>query len=57
MDLSKIILDIPTVLVSSLNRLSTEAAILIILKMVLPFQGAIEQGIESLSLNFSLPIF
>lgn len=52
----KISLDIPIVLVSSLKILSTEAAILIQSEGFLPFQGATEQGIENLSLNFSLPM-
>lgn len=40
------------VLISSLNRLSPEAAILMPPEIVLPFQGAIEQGIENLLPKF-----
>lgn len=49
---TKITSDIPVVLVSSLNRLPPEAAVLMLSEMVLPFQGATEQAIETLAPKF-----
>lgn len=51
-DFSKITLNTPVVLVSFLNRLSPEAAILMLSEIALPFQGATEQGIENLAPKF-----
>lgn len=51
-DFSKIALNIPVVLVSFLNRLSPDSAILMLSEIALPFQGATEQGTEDLAPKF-----
>lgn len=51
-DFSNITLDVPMVLVSSMNRPSPETAILMLSEIGLPFQGATEQGTEHFAPKF-----